>query len=116
MTYSCVSNAQAEEIKIWPEIEPNETGYLKVTELHSISYEQSGNPKSKPVFIVYGGPVGGCNPVMKRFFKPEVFRITFFDQSVASISKPFAEIQDNTSQGLVEDMEKIRSHLGLKKI
>ena len=37
----------------YPEIEAYDTGFLKVDDVHSIYYEQSGNKEGKPVIFVY---------------------------------------------------------------
>jgi len=110
------SDNRSKEIEIWPAIQPYDTGYLSVSELHTIYYEQCGNPKGQPVFMVHGGPGGGTNPTMRRFFNPKKFRIILFDQRGAGKSIPFAEIKENRSELLVEDMEKLRKHLGLGKV
>lgn len=36
-----------------------ESGMLKVSDLHTISYKVYGNPKGKPVLCVHGGPGAG---------------------------------------------------------
>jgi proline iminopeptidase len=110
------SDNKKSEVEIWPQIEPYDTGYLAVSSIHEIYYEQSGNPKGKPVFIVHGGPGGGTSPIMRRFCNPKVFRIVLFDQRGAGKSRPFAETKENNSSLLVEDMEKLRNHLGLDKV
>ncbi len=56
---------------LYPEIEPYETGMLKVSDLHTLYYEQCGNPNGKPVVFLHGGPGGGVNPNYRRFFDPK---------------------------------------------
>ncbi len=34
---------------LYPEIEPYDSGYLQVDEIHELYYEQSGNPEGNPV-------------------------------------------------------------------
>ncbi len=97
----------------YPEIEPYHTGLLKVSELHHIYYEQVGNPAGKPVVFVHGGPGGGVDAGMRRFFDPKVWRIILFDQRGCGKSKPFSELRENTTWDLVSDMEKIREELKL---
>lgn len=111
-----VADSKTKEVEIWPEIQPYDTGHLSVSELHTLYYEQSGDPMGKPVFIVHGGPGGGTSPAMRRFCNPKKFRIILFDQRGAGKSRPYAEIDDNTSELLVQDMEKLRNHLGLEKV
>jgi proline iminopeptidase len=105
-----------DEISLWPEIEPFQAGYLKVSDIHEIYYELCGNPKGKPVFVIHGGPGIGCSPYMRRFFNPDKFLIVLHDQRGSGKSKPKAELQENTSQELVEDIERLRRKLGLEKI
>jgi proline iminopeptidase len=99
----------------YPDIEPFRTGRLKVSELHELYYEESGNPKGKPVVFVHGGPGAGTSPNQRRFFNPEKYRIVLFDQRGAGKSTPYASLVDNTTWHLVEDMEKLREHLGIQK-
>jgi proline iminopeptidase len=99
----------------YPEIEPHETGRLKVSDLHEIYYEVSGNPKGKPVVFVHGGPGGGTEPKQRRFFDPEAYRIVLFDQRGCGKSTPHASLVDNTTWHLVSDMEKLREHLGIDR-
>jgi proline iminopeptidase len=108
--------AQVTNDNLWPAIEPYETGFLKVSELHEIYYELCGNPNGKAVFMLHGGPGAGCNPVMRQFFNPEKFLIVLHDQRGSKRSKPYAEIKENTTQDLVQDMEKLREHLNIEKM
>ena len=56
---------------LFPEIEPKEQGILKVSPLHSIYWERSGNPNGSSVLIVHGGPGGGSSPSYRRYFDPK---------------------------------------------
>jgi proline iminopeptidase len=99
----------------YPEIEPFDSGMLKVSDLHTIYYEQSGNPEGKPVVFVHGGPGGGTDAKQRRFFDPKAYRIVLFDQRGCGRSTPHAELHDNTTWHLVADMEAIREHLGIAR-
>lgn len=101
--------------EFYPEIEAYQSGHLKVSELHSIYYEQSGNPEGKPVVFVHGGPGGGVDPSMRRFFDPKKWRIILFDQRGCGKSLPFSELKDNTTWDLVSDIEKLRTELRIDK-
>jgi proline iminopeptidase len=112
------SCSRAPEIKafstaLWPAIESYDTGYLKVSEIHELYYEQSGNPNGKPVFVLHGGPGGSVNPLMRRFFNPEKYHIIMYDQRGAGKSRPFADVRENTTWTLVDDIEKLRIKLGI---
>ncbi len=106
----------ADEVSLWPEIEPFESDYLEVSPIHKIHYELCGNRQGTPVFVLHGGPGGSCSPYMRRFFNPEKFFIVLHDQRGAGKSKPFAEIKENTTQRLIEDIERLRIRLKLDKI
>jgi len=105
-----------DETGLWPEIEPFQSGYLKVSDIHEIYYELCGNPRGKPVFVIHGGPGSGCSPTMRQIFNPDKFLIVLHDQRGAGKSRPNAELRENTTQKLVEDIEKLRKKLGLDKI
>ena len=100
---------------LYPEIEPFNTGYLKVSDIHTVYFEESGNPEGKPAIFVHGGPGGGSNPAHRRYHDPSTYRIVVFDQRGCGRSTPYASLQDNTTWHLVSDMEAIREHLGIEK-
>ena len=102
------------ENKLFPPIEPYETGFLKKGK-HEIYYEQCGNPKGKPAIFLHGGPGGGCGSLSRRFFNPKKYRIILFDQRGCGRSKPHTCLEDNTTWHLIEDIETIREKLGIKK-
>ena len=100
---------------LYPEIEPFDSGRLAVSPLHTIYYEQCGNPRGKPVVFVHGGPGAGCNANSRRFFDPAHYRIVLFDQRGSGRSRPHAELRENTTRDLVADMERLREHLALER-
>lgn len=105
----------SERLNLYPSIEPYETGFLKVSDLHEIYYEVSGNPRGKPAVVCHGGPGGGSTPSMRRYFDPALYRIIIFDQRGCGKSTPSAEIRENTTWLLVEDMETLRARLGIER-
>jgi proline iminopeptidase len=100
---------------LYPPVEAYRTGMLKVSDVHTIYFEESGNPAGKPVVFLHGGPGGGCDPKMRRFFHPGKYRIILFDQRGCGKSTPYANLEANTTWDLVEDTEKLRQHLGIDK-
>lgn len=99
----------------YPPIEPYRTGMLPVSHGHVLYFEESGNPKGKPMIFVHGGPGGGTEPKQRRFFDPAAYRIVLFDQRGCGKSTPFASLEHNTTWDLVADMEVLRAHLGIEK-
>lgn len=102
-------------VQLFPEIEPYREGRLKVSALHTVHYEECGNPKGKPLIFLHGGPGGGIDPVYRRYFDPRKWRIVLLDQRGCGKSKPFAELRENTTWDLVADIEKLREHLGIDR-
>jgi proline iminopeptidase len=100
---------------LYPAIEPYATGHLRVSDVHEIYYEECGNPKGKPALFVHGGPGAGCDRRARSFFDPSAYRIVLFDQRGCGRSRPHASLVDNTTWHLVDDMEKLRSHLGIER-
>jgi proline iminopeptidase len=100
---------------LYPAIEPFKTERLRVSDVHELYLEQSGRPDGLPVVFVHGGPGAGSGPNHRRFFDPEVYRIVVFDQRGCGRSTPAASLEQNTTWDLVEDMEKIRTHLGIDR-
>jgi proline iminopeptidase len=100
---------------LYPPIEPFTTERLKVSDLHELYVEQSGRPDGKPVLFVHGGPGAATTPNQRRFFDPAVYRIVLFDQRGSGKSTPHAALEHNTTWDLVEDIEKIRAHLGIER-
>lgn len=99
----------------FPDITPHRSGRLKVSDLHEIYWEESGNPAGKPVVCLHGGPGGGITPTMRRLHDPAVYRIVTFDQRGCGKSTPHAELAENTTWDLVADIERIRVHLGIER-
>jgi proline iminopeptidase len=104
-----------ERRSLYGEVEPYRSGYLEVDGQHRIYWEQSGNPRGKPVVFVHGGPGGGTEPRQRRFFDPARYAIVLFDQRGCGKSTPHASLEANTTWHLVADMEALRTHLGIEK-
>src|SRR3712207_2868841 len=103
------------DLSMFPPIEPRRTGMLPVDDLHTLYWEESGNPDGIPVVYVHGGPGGGSSPEKRQWFDPDSYRIILFDQRAAFRSTPVGDVRNNTTQLLVEDMEALRKMLGIDK-
>ena len=97
----------------YPPIEPHASGRLAVDDIHSVYWEECGNPRGIPVVFLHGGPGGGCSTTSRRFFDPAVFRIILFDQRGAGRSLPNGELRNNTTAHLIADMELLRQQRGI---
>jgi proline iminopeptidase len=105
-------------VPVYPPVEPYESGTLGVGDGHSLYWEVCGNPAGKPAVVLHGGPGSGCSPGMRRLFDPDRYRIVLFDQrnagrSTPSASGPDVDLSKNTTQHLLDDIERLRVHLGI---
>jgi proline iminopeptidase len=100
---------------LYPAIKPYRKGRLRVSPIHELYFEESGNPRGKPVVFLHGGPGGGTSPAMRRFFNPRRYRIVLFDQRGCGKSRPHASLVANTTWDLVEDIERLREHLQIRR-
>ena len=100
---------------LFPPIVPSRHGFLAVDELHTIYWEEVGNPDGVPVVFLHGGPGAGLSPQHRRFFDPAHYRVILFDQRGAGKSLPVGECRSNTTQLLVEDIEKLRVLFGVEQ-
>lgn len=96
---------------LYSKIEPYSTGFLQVSDIHTLYWEQSGNPSGHPVVFLHGGPGAGSSESNRCFFDPEFYRIIIFDQRGAGKSTPHACLEENTTWNLVNDIELLRNHL-----
>lgn len=99
----------------YPEIKPYHTEFLAVGANHKLYLEESGDPEGIPVLFIHGGPGAGSSAHDRCFFDPEHYRIIIFDQRGAGRSTPHADLTDNTTEHLIEDIERIREHLGIQQ-
>lgn len=99
----------------FPPIEPYNKGMLKVSDIHTLYWEECGNPQGRPVVFLHGGPGGGIAPDYRRFFDPQAYRIILFDQRGSGQSTPCAEIRENTTWDLIKDIETIREMFEIDK-
>ena len=100
---------------LFPDNEPFSSGWLATGGPHEVYYEECGNPDGAPIVVLHGGPGGAINPTMRRFFDPQKWRVALFDQRGCGKSRPNASLEDNTTWTLVEDIERLRKHLGVEK-
>ena len=100
---------------LYPPTPAYRRGMLRVSPIHQLYFEESGNPKGKPVVFLHGGPGGAVSAAMRRFFNPRKYRIILFDQRGCGRSRPHASLIDNTTWHLVADIEALREHLKIRR-
>jgi proline iminopeptidase len=100
---------------LYPALEAAQSEMLKVSDLHTLYIEQSGNPHGRPAIALHGGPGGGLSPEMRRFFDPARYRIVMMDQRGCGRSTPHGELRENSTWDLVADIERVRERCGIDK-
>lgn len=101
--------------ELYPPLEPFDDGFLQVSDLHRVHYEQVGNAKGSKAVFLHGGPGGGLDPDYRRYFDPARWHLALFDQRGSGKSTPPAELRENTIWDLVADMERLREELGIDR-
>ena len=91
--------------ELYPALEPFRHGYLRVSDVHEIYYEE----------FLHGGPGAGSDKRARQFFDPRHYRIVVFDQRGSGRSRPSASLVENTTWHLVADIERLRKHLGIER-
>jgi proline iminopeptidase len=103
------------QVFLYPDIGANSSGMLSVDSIHTLYWEESGNPNGIPVIFLHGGPGAGTVPENRRFFDPSSYRIVLFDQRGSGRSTPLGETKNNTTQSLLSDIEALRLFLGIER-
>lgn len=98
-------------LTFYPQPPTNNEFFLSVSDTHQLCVKEYGNPKGVPAVFLHGGPGSGCENYHARFFDPEKYRIILFDQRGSGRSTPHASLEDNHTQALIDDLEKLRKHL-----
>ena len=100
---------------LFPPISPLRQGMLAVDDLHTIYWEEVGNPNGVPVLFLHGGPGAGLSVQHRRFFDPRHYRVILFDQRGAGKSTPLGEWRQNTTALLIADIERLRAMFGIER-
>lgn len=100
---------------LFPEIKPYKRHQLKVSDIHELYVDEAGNANGLPVLFVHGGPGSACDASSRRFYDPSKYRIITFDQRGCGRSTPHSSLEENTTQDLIEDIEKIRQYLEVEQ-
>ncbi len=83
-----------------------------------MAWEVAGSPDGAPAVVLHGGPGSGSTLALRRFLDPSAYRIVCYDQRGCGRSTPHAgdpttDLASNTTAHLVDDLERLREHLGI---
>ena len=96
-------------------------GLLPVGAGHAIYWEESGNPNGIPAVYLHAGPGGTLGSgAYRKHFDPKLFRVIGFDQrgcgrSTPHVTAPGYDLRENTTQHLIDDIEKLRTHCNVDR-
>jgi proline iminopeptidase len=103
------------DASLYPACAPHASGMLALDGRHTMYWEECGNPSGVPLLFIHGGPGAGSLPHHRRFYDPACWRIVLYDQRGAGRSTPVADVVDNTTPHLVDDIERLRRHLCIER-
>jgi proline iminopeptidase len=104
-----------EPTSLYPPIEPRQVLSLPVPGGHRLHVEDCGHPEGVPVLFLHGGPGSATKPDHRRYFDPRHYRVVLFDQRGCGRSTPLGGVDCNTTAHLIDDIERIRNHLGVSR-
>jgi len=94
---------------------PVRSGTLALDHGHTMYFEEWGRPDGLPVVYLHGGPGAALEPHMRTLHDPQVYRLVMFDQRGCGRSTPAGELAFNDTTHLVQDIERLRRHLGIER-
>jgi proline iminopeptidase len=100
---------------LYPATPPRRSLMLPVSHGHFLQVQDSGKPDGVCALVLHGGPGSGLSPLLQRFFDPARFRIIGIDQRGAGRSQPRGSTAHNTTAELLEDLRRVREHLGIAR-
>lgn len=89
-------------------------GTLPPEDGHEIYFEECGNPAGAPLLYLHGGPGSGFSTDITQLLDPDHYRIILMDQRGSGRSTPHGSLAHNTTAHLVDDIERLRHHLGIE--
>lgn len=89
---------------------------LAVGDGHWLYVEEVGRRGGIPALFLHGGPGSGAQHSHRTLFDADRFHAILFDQRGAGRSHPYLSTHANTTQHLVADIERIRTHFGFERM
>lgn len=82
---------------------------------HTVAFFEYGNPAGIPILGFHGGPGSKSKPNHAERFDLTKYRVILFDQRGCGKSMPIGKLEDNTTDDILLDAERIRQQLGIDK-
>ena len=95
---------------------PKQEGYLRVSKLHKIHYRLYGDINKPLIVYLHGGPGGEGVEEWINYIDLRKYSCLFYDQRGCGRSEPWLELKENTTEHLVDDLNKLQQHLKINKI
>lgn len=88
-----------------------EEAFLPEQDGHKVAYYRYGNPGGPVIVSFHGGPGSKSKPKHAQRFDLEKYQVILFDQRGCGNSTPLGELEDNDTDRLIADTERLRRHL-----
>ena len=94
---------------------PYNEGYLPEEDGHKIYFAEYGNKKGIPVLLFHGGPGGSCKAKKIKGINLNKYRVITLDQRGCGLSTPLGKIENNTTDDLLKDYDRLVNYLNINK-
>lgn len=81
---------------------------------HTVSYSVHGNSAAPTIISFHGGPGSKSKPYHAKRYDLDKYQVVLFDQRGCGESTPLGLLENNTTEDLLNDAERIREALGLE--
>lgn len=94
---------------------PVSEGFLEEIDGHKVYYAEYGNTAGPKILTLHGGPGDRTKLSHIMTYDLSKYHVIGFDQRGCGKSEPAAKVLNNSTQDLVQDIERLRVHLGIKE-
>lgn len=93
---------------------PFHSGFLSKKNGHRVWYAQYGNKEGRKILSLHGGPGSKSKPSHLACFNLKDYHLITFDQRGCGKSEPLGKLEHNTTQDLIDDIERLRKELKIE--
>ena len=98
----------------WFTPQPFNSGFLPEKDGHLVYFAEFGNKKGVPVIFFHGGPGGSCKAKYAKTINLRKYRAIMVDQRGCGQSQPLGKLEHNTTQDLLDDIDRLLEYLNIK--